>query len=77
MDNVALWNTEETKMRLSKAIRASVVRLGFLVHGMVGIFGLVYTTQISTYWFIGVTMILLMIEIVVTYRLSKNGEWKW
>ncbi|XP_072030107.1 uncharacterized protein [Amphiura filiformis] len=64
-------------MHLSKAIRASVVRLGFLIHGMVGLFGLVYTTQISTYWFLGVSMVVMMTEIVLTYRLNKKGEWKW
>ncbi|XP_033637623.1 transmembrane protein 26-like [Asterias rubens] len=64
-------------MNRRKAFKASMVRLVFLCHGMIAVFSAVYTTQLSEYWFIGVTSVLSMFEMILTYRLNENGEWKW
>ncbi|XP_022083145.1 transmembrane protein 26-like [Acanthaster planci] len=64
-------------MNRGKALKASMVRLVFLFHGLVSVFAAVYTTQVSMYWFIAVAAVLSMFEMILTYKLNEKGEWKW
>ncbi|XP_072030108.1 transmembrane protein 26-like [Amphiura filiformis] len=64
-------------MRYLKAIRASVVRFCYLIHGSVGVFLTVYLTQNSYYWFTAAALILCMIEIILTFKCNEGGEWRW
>ncbi|XP_038076648.1 transmembrane protein 26-like [Patiria miniata] len=64
-------------MNRRKAFKASMVRLAFLFHGLISIFAAIYSTQVSEYWFIAVAAVLSMLEMILTYKLNENGEWKW
>ncbi|XP_022083210.1 transmembrane protein 26-like isoform X2 [Acanthaster planci] len=66
-----------SNMQLKKALRASVVRFCYLVHGATGIFLTVYLEQNSLYWFISILVLVYMIEMYVTFSFKEDGEWKW
>lgn len=64
-------------MLFKTALKATTVRVAFMLHSLVAIFATVYTSQNSLYWFLSVAFIIMGMEMLVTYTFNETGEWKW
>ncbi len=64
-------------MLFKKAVKASIVRLCYLIHGTIGVFLTVYLTGDSYFWFVSVTVLVYMMEMILTFGYNEDGEWKW
>ncbi|RUS91057.1 hypothetical protein EGW08_001185 [Elysia chlorotica] len=57
--------------------RAIVVRLTFAAHGIISIWRLAVITQDHGYWYLGLVLCLLLVEMTVTLGKKAGQEWKW
>ncbi|XP_073512988.1 transmembrane protein 26-like isoform X2 [Phyllobates terribilis] len=65
------------KSRCMKILAAIFSRLLFAVHGLFMVLLTVLFTQDDYYWILLCGIFLLFIEMIVTLKITKNGEWKW
>ena len=61
--------------RFFAIIKAILTRLLFAFHGIVATYELVDTKAEPLYWCFGITVLVLIIEGIIT--LKKNLDWKW
>ncbi|CAG5119291.1 unnamed protein product [Candidula unifasciata] len=57
--------------------RAVAVRLLFTLHGVISIWRLTIATRESRYWYLGLVLCLLLVEMTVTLGKKSGKEWKW
>ncbi|KAH9510390.1 Transmembrane protein 26 [Bulinus truncatus] len=57
--------------------RAVIVRLMFACHGIISIWRLTLATREPRYWYVGLVLCLLFIEMMVTLGKKAGKEWKW
>ncbi|XP_055864232.1 transmembrane protein 26-like [Biomphalaria glabrata] len=59
------------------AFRAIAVRFIFTCHGVISIWRLTLATHEPRYWYVGLVLCLLFIEMLVTLGAKAGKEWKW
>ena len=64
-------------MLVGKALKGSLVRCSYMLHSVAGVFVLVLFTEANIYWAISIGVLLIMLEVVLTAKLTDGGEWKW
>ncbi|XP_033631989.1 transmembrane protein 26-like [Asterias rubens] len=64
-------------MLFKKALKASIVRFCYLAHGTIGVFMTVYLTGNNYFWFVSVTVLVYMMEMILTFGYNEDGEWRW
>lgn len=57
--------------------RAVAVRLMFTLHGVISIWRLTIATREPRYWYLGLVLCLLLLEMTVTLGKTNGKEWKW
>ncbi|XP_059145235.1 transmembrane protein 26-like [Physella acuta] len=57
--------------------RAIAVRLMFTAHGLISIWRLTLATKEQKYWYLGLVLCILLIEMTVTLCKKAGQEWKW
>ncbi|KAM4015043.1 transmembrane protein 26-like [Anomaloglossus baeobatrachus] len=65
------------KRRCLKILGAIFSRLLFAIHGALMVVLAVAVTQDDYYWILLCGIFLLFVEMIVTLKVTKNGEWKW
>ncbi|XP_073441512.1 transmembrane protein 26-like [Dendrobates tinctorius] len=65
------------KNKCLKILAAIFSRLLFALHGFIMVALAVILTSDYYYWILLCGIILLFMEMIVTLKLTKNGEWKW
>ncbi|KAK6965321.1 Transmembrane protein 26, partial [Biomphalaria glabrata] len=58
------------------AVRAIAVRFIFTCHGVISIWRLTLATHEPRYWYVGLVLCLLFIEMLVTLGAKAGKEWK-
>ncbi|XP_069804129.1 transmembrane protein 26-like [Dendropsophus ebraccatus] len=61
----------------TKILEAIISRLLFAAHGTAMVIELVVYTEDDFYWILLSGVFLLFIEMIMTLKLTKHGEWKW
>lgn len=65
------------KCKCMKIPAAIFSRLLFALHGAIMVRLVVMYTEDDNYWILVSGILLLFIEIIVTLKMTKHGEWKW
>lgn len=64
-------------MLFKKAVKASIVRFCYLIHGTIGVLLTVYLTGDNYFWFVSASVVVYMMEMILTFGYNEDGEWKW
>ncbi|XP_075697065.1 transmembrane protein 26-like [Rhinoderma darwinii] len=64
-------------MKCLKILAAIFSRLLFALHGAIMVILVIIYMEDNTYWILSIGILLLFLEIIVTLKMTKNGEWKW
>ncbi|XP_056399625.1 transmembrane protein 26-like [Hyla sarda] len=65
------------KCKCVRILAAIFSRLLFSLHEVIMVALAVEDTKDYTYWFLLLGVLLLFIEMIVTLKMTKHGEWKW
>ena len=57
--------------------RAVGVRLMFALHGVIALWRLTLATNEQRYWYLGLVLCLLLVEMTITLGKTGGKEWKW
>ncbi|KAM3920927.1 transmembrane protein 26-like [Leptodactylus fuscus] len=60
-----------------KILAAICSRILFALHGLLMVYLMVELKQDDFYWSLLAGVVLLFVEMIVTLKMTKNGEWKW
>lgn len=58
-------------------LKAILSRILFVVHGLICIWRLFVVKQEPLYWCLVLTLLLIILEMVVTLRINGRAEWGW